>query len=83
MIWRGLACIHPFENGNGRASRLLLGIILIRAGLYEVAIKKEKLEYLRTMHQADIGDFSLLENIIIDGLIENKKKQYQFQLRKK
>lgn len=74
--------IHPFENGNGRTSRLLLGAILIRAGLYEVAIKKEKSEYLRAMRQADNGDFSLLENIIFDGLIENKKKQYQLQLRK-
>ncbi len=28
-----LACIHPFENGNGRASRLLMNAILQRAGL--------------------------------------------------
>ncbi len=77
-----LTCIHPFENGNGRASRLLLNAILIRAGLSEVAVKKEKPIYLRAMRQADDGDFNMLENIISDGLIENKKMQYKIQIRK-
>lgn len=77
-----LACIHPFANGNGRASRLLLSAILIRAGLSEVAVKKEKLTYLRAMRQADDGDFNMLKNIIFNGLMENKIMQYKIQLRK-
>lgn len=77
-----LACIHPFENGNGRASRLLMGAILLRAGLSDVAIKKSKQKYLRAMRQADSGDYKLLEEIIADGLIENHKKKYELQLRK-
>lgn len=77
-----LACIHPFENGNGRASRLLMGAILLRAGLSDIAIKKSKPKYLRAMRQADGGDYSLLEEIITDGLIEDHKKKYKLRLRK-
>ena len=77
-----LACIHPFENGNGRASRLLLGAILLRAGLSDIAIKKSKPRYLRAMRQADGGDYGLLEEIIADGLIDNNEKKYKLQLRK-
>ena len=78
----GLASIHPFENGNGRASRLLLGAVLLRAGLSDIAIKKSKPKYLRAMRQADDGVFSLLESIIADGLLESKRKNYELQLRK-
>jgi len=77
------ACIHPFINGNGRASRLLIDAILIRAGLPSVAVKKIKPQYLRAMRQADDGDLSRLENIIIDSLEENKTKTYKIVLRKK
>jgi Fic family protein len=77
-----LTCIHPFENGNGRASRLLLGAVLLRAGLSDIAIKKTKPKYLRAMRQADDGNYGLLEEIITDGLIENQKKKYLLQLRK-
>ncbi|MGC9968817.1 MAG: Fic family protein [Minisyncoccia bacterium] len=77
-----LACIHPFENGNGRASRLLLNAILMRAGLHEVAIKVDKDRYLRSMRQADDGDFSMLKKIILESLVENEKKLYKLVKRK-
>lgn len=72
-----LACIHPFENGNGRSSRLLLNAILLRAGLPEIAIKKKKSQYLRAMLQADKSDFSMLENMVMRGVLDNKERQYK------
>lgn len=78
-----LACIHPFENGNGRASRLLLNAILLRAELPMVAIKEEKPQYLRAMQQADRGDFSLLWKMIIKGIIRSKELQYDSIRRKR
>ena len=78
-----LACIHPFVNGNGRASRLLLNAILIRAGLPEISIKKSKPAYLKAMRQTDDGNFDLLENIVTDGLLEAKKKHIEIIARKK
>lgn len=70
-------CIHPFENGNGRISRLLINAILLRAGLPVIAIKKSKFKYCRALCQADTGDFFLLEDLIVDGLIEAKEKTYR------
>lgn len=71
-----LASVHPFVNGNGRASRLLMNAILKRAGLPVIAIKKSKKSYLMAMRQADDGDPSLLEDLIVSGLLENKRQNY-------
>jgi cell filamentation protein, protein adenylyltransferase len=37
--------IHPFEDGNGRTSRLVLNILLVRLGLPTVAVELCKQEY--------------------------------------
>lgn len=78
-----LASIHPFENGNGRASRLLLNAVLLLAGLPEIAIKKTKVKYLRAMRQADDGDFTMLEDMISNALFEAKEKVYKVLLKKR
>lgn len=70
--------IHPFENGNGRASRLLTDVILLRVGLSESliaadSINKEK--YRKAMLQADNGDMSALEYIIQKGIIVAQAKK--------
>jgi len=81
--------IHPFENGNGRASRLLLNAILCRAGLYWLETnasvsqkKEEKTKYLWAMRQADDGDYSVLEKIIGVGLFETSKKLSKQRMKK-
>lgn len=70
-----LACIHPFSNGNGRISRLLIDFILFRANLPSIAIKEEKSKYLQAMFQADNGDFGLLRRLVLKGLTESQKKK--------
>lgn len=79
-----LASIHPFQNGNGRASRLLLSSILKRAGLYwlesNVSVnfkKEEKGKYLRAMRQADEGDYPLLEKIIEQSQLQTALRLYK------
>lgn len=69
-----LACIHPFVNGNGRASRILINCILLRADLYEIVVCEDKNRYLRAMLQADKGDFMLLNSLIIEGLTKVEEK---------
>ena len=55
-------CIHPFNDGNGRMSRLLTTLLLYRSGFYvgkyislEAKIAKNKDLYYDVLRQAQIG----------------------------
>jgi Fic family protein len=49
--------IHPFDDGNGRISRLMVNYILMRNGLPPIVIKSsEKSKYLNALRLADVGD---------------------------
>lgn len=55
-------CIHPFNDGNGRMSRLLTTLLLYRSGFYvgkyislEAKIAKNKDLYYDALGQAQIG----------------------------
>ena len=68
--------IHPFLDGNGRAGRLLLNLILVRLG-YPPAIvyKRDRSRYLEALRRADGGDpgplGELLARAILDNLYRN------------
>ncbi len=54
-------CIHPFNDGNGRMSRLLTTLLLYRSGFYvgkyislEALIAKNKSAYYDTLRQAGV-----------------------------
>lgn len=49
--------IHPFDDCNGRAARLLLNLILIRSQFPPIIIKiEERRKYLEALEAADRGD---------------------------
>jgi len=74
-----LTQIHPFYNGNGRISRLLINFILSRAGLPFIAMKEDKILYLKSMLQADKCDIGLLRRLVLRGLIDVQSKKVQKQ----
>lgn len=52
-----LVHIHPFTDGNGRASRLLMNTILMQAGFPPVIIlKQDRQKYYRYLELANEGD---------------------------
>jgi len=52
-----LVSIHPFTDGNGRTSRLLMSLILMRAKYPLIIVnKEEKIPYFRALEAAQQGD---------------------------
>ena len=64
--------IHPFLDGNGRAGRLLLNLLLVRLG-YPPAIvfKNERTKYLDAMRKADKGEYGPLGELIARAVTNN------------
>ena len=67
--------IHPFLDGNGRAGRLIMNLVLVRLG-YPPAIvyKNQRDAYLDALRKADRGDTGPLGELIARAILDNLYK---------
>ena len=65
----GLVAVHPFVDGNGRTARLLMNLLLIRAG-YPPALlpAQQRGRYYDVLEAANSGDLYPFEVIIAEAV---------------
>ncbi|MGL5816588.1 MAG: Fic family protein, partial [Phycicoccus sp.] len=71
-IHHAFECIHPFIDGNGRAGRLVLNLLLVRLGYPPaVILKRQRAAYLSALRQADSGDHGPLGELLARAMYDN------------
>lgn len=73
--------IHPFVDGNGRTSRLLMNLELMKAGFPPVVIPVEqRLRYYQALDHAHVtGDYQLFIELVVEA-VEKSFEPYFFAL---
>jgi Fic family protein len=61
--------VHPFDDGNGRGARILMNLILMKAGYPPAIVKNEKRrKYLDALPEADSGNLVPFVEFITSSL---------------
>lgn len=70
-----LVAIHPFEDGNGRAARLLMNYHLLRHGYPHTVIEVgERAEYLSALEEANAGRCGRFAHFVLRSVIQSIRK---------
>ena len=72
FIHHELVRIHPFIDGNGRVSRLITNLYLMKQGYPPIVLKKEdRYKYYQFLQTGDVGDLSPFANFIAQAVHES------------
>jgi Fic family protein len=66
--------IHPFDDGNGRGARILMNLILLRAGFPPAIVRNEdRAAYLDALRQADTGVFEPFVLLVLSAVVATEE----------
>lgn len=66
--------IHPFDDGNGRGARILMNMILLKAGYFPAVIRLEtKRKYLEALNLANQGQLEPFIEFIADTVLATQQ----------
>jgi hypothetical protein len=78
-VHHGLLAIHPFADGNGRVSSLIMNIVLMQRGYTPAIIRlTDREEYLEALYSADKGDCDMLVSIVEGEVIKTMTQLLNF-----
>ena len=67
----GIVTVHPFVDGNGRSSRLIQNVALMRGGFWPITIPlSERARYIEATAQANAGNYEPYRNYILEKVID-------------
>lgn len=67
--------IHPFDDGNGRGARILMNLILMKAGYFPAVIRAEnRQDYIEALQVADNGDLTPFVEFVTKELINTTEE---------
>ena len=67
--------VHPFLDGNGRAGRLVMNLMLVRLGYPPAIIYRNRRDsYLKALRRADSEDLGALGELIARAILDNLYK---------
>jgi len=72
IVHHKLAYIHPFWDGNGRVSRIIMNIFIMQAGFpMAIILKNDRKRYYRVLSEADKGDYSPFCEFVAQSVIRS------------
>ncbi len=78
LFHHAFVSIHPFDDGNGRMTRLLSNLVLMQAGFPPVIVRQQEREaYYAALSQADAGEPLRFVELIGEGLDRSLEIQLQ------
>lgn len=69
LLHHKLIHIHPFFDGNGRASRIMMNLLLMQNGFpLVIVLKNDRKKYYNVLDQADKGNYNPLVRFIAQAI---------------
>lgn len=79
IVHHKLAYIHPFWDGNGRISRIIMNVFIMQAGFpMAIILKNDRKRYYRVLSEADKDNYSPFCEFVAQSVIRSLNLYLKF-----